>query len=149
MREKWARRIALLTGQLVLLMAVVFAVMQNPIEDPDSTENREQAVTSEPLESVILKPQYLAAGQQVYQQHSCARCHSIAGKGNPRNPLDGVGARRNAEDLRNWITGADVLQGVMPERAFKIKQVYGELSNEDLDVLVIFMQSLRQGELPK
>ena len=30
MREKWARRIALLTGGLVLALAVIFARSQNP-----------------------------------------------------------------------------------------------------------------------
>ena len=39
-------------------------------------------------------------------QQACARCHSIAGKGNPRRPLDGVGARRNAAELRDWNIGA-------------------------------------------
>ncbi len=144
MREQWVRRIALLTALLVLLMAVVFAVLQNPVEDSDDTENREQAAITEQLQPAILSPQSVAAGQQIYQQQSCVRCHSIAGKGNPRNPLDGVGARYSAEQIRYWITGADALQSVLPKRAFKIKQIYKELSDEDINVLVVFMQSLRQ-----
>jgi len=34
-RELWARRIALLTGLLLLLLSAVFAVVQNPGEPPD------------------------------------------------------------------------------------------------------------------
>jgi len=151
MREQWARRIALLTTQLVLLMAVIFAVMQNPIESSGDRENRKQAAMVEPLQPVILSPQYIAIGQQIYQQLTCARCHSIADEGSPRNPLDGVGARRSAEQLRDWITGADALQGIMPDRALRMKQPYKALSDEELDALVSYMQSLRpesNAELP-
>ena len=143
MREQWARRIALLTGQLVLLLAVTFAVIQNPIETPDTTERREPASPTDLLESIALDPERIETGRQVYKQQTCARCHSIAGEGNPRNPLDDVGARRTAEELRAWITGADALQGALPGRAFKLKRAYRELSDDDLDALVIYMQSLR------
>ena len=142
MREKWARLIALLTGLLVLLLAVVFAVMQNPIEPPDTTESRAQLPSTEHLESIVLDPQRIEAGRQVYHQQTCARCHSIAGRGSQRNPLDGVGARRSAKELGDWIIGADALQRMLPSRAFKLKQVYRELSSDDLDALVIYMQSL-------
>ncbi|MBN4063621.1 cytochrome c [Cardiobacterium sp. AH-315-I02] len=142
MREKWARRIALLTAQLVLLMAVVFAVLQNPVEDSDDTENGEQAAITERLQPAILNPQSVAAGQQVYQKQSCARCHSISGKGNSRHPLDGVGKRHSAEQMRGWIIGADTLKSVLPTRAFKIKQSYKELPDEDLDALVSYMAQL-------
>lgn len=39
MRERWARRIAFLTGLLVLLLAATFAITQNPIEIPDNMES--------------------------------------------------------------------------------------------------------------
>ena len=116
MREQWARRIALLTGQLVLLMAVLFAVMQNPIEPTTTTVGEEQPPAAGTVARIELDPKDIEAGFQVYQQQTCARCHSITGIGNSRNPLDGVGARRNAQALRDWIIGADVLQTVMPAR---------------------------------
>jgi mono/diheme cytochrome c family protein len=143
MREKLARFIALLTGQLVLLLAIAFAVIQNPSENPDATESRKPAPPSSCIKSIVPDPGHIDAGNQIYQQQLCARCHSIAGEGNPRNPLDGVGARRTADELRDWIIGADVLQGTLPERAFTVKQAYGELSGGDLDALVTYMQSLR------
>lgn len=139
MRELWARRIAFLTGQLILLFSAGFAIIHNPTSPPDRAE---QNASQETETFIALDLQRIEAGQQVYQQQTCVRCHSIAGKGNPRNPLDGVGARRNSLQLRDWIKGADVLQGVLPERAFIMKQVYKELSSDDLDALVIYMQSL-------
>jgi mono/diheme cytochrome c family protein len=144
MREQWARRIARLTGQLVLLLAATFAIIQNPIETPDTAESR-QAPPSKRLKSIVLDPKRINAGRQVYKQQTCARCHSITGKGNLRNPLDGVGARRSAKELRDWSIGADALQRELPERAFKLKQAHRELPGDDLDALVIYLQSLRPG----
>ncbi len=143
MREKRARRIAFLTGLLVLLLAIAFSVMQNPVQFPDAIANREQAPPVERQESLVLDPERIEAGLQVYKQQSCARCHSIAGTGNPRIPLDDVGARRTAAELSDWIIGAEALQGELPERVFRLKQSYRELSGEDHDALVIYMQSLR------
>ena len=143
MREKWARLIVLLTGLLVLLLAATFAVMQNPIESADTTENTEQTPAPEHLKSIVLDPKHIEAGRQIYKQQTCARCHSIAEEGNPRNPLDGVGAKRSAKELRDWIIGADSLQNKLPERAFKLKQVHRTLPGDDLDALVFYMQSLR------
>lgn len=144
MREQWARRIARLTAQLVLLLAATFAIIQNPIEPRDTTESR-QAPAPERVESIVLDPERIKAGRLVYKQQACARCHSIAGEGNPREPLDGVGARRNAEELSDWTIGADALQGKLSERAFELKQVYRELPCGDLGALISYLESLRPG----
>ncbi len=143
MREKWARRIALLTGLLVLLLALTFAFIQNPTETPVITESREQSPSTKQQEFIGIDLKRIEAGQQIYKQQTCARCHSIAGQGNPHNSLDGVGARRTALELRDWIIGADALQGELPAYATKLKQRYRELPSDDLDALVIYMQSLR------
>ena len=42
-------------------------------------------------------------GQEVYAAQKCSMCHSIAGKGSKTNPLDGVGAKLSADDIRQWI----------------------------------------------
>lgn len=132
MREKWARRIVLLTGLIVLLLAFVFARIQNP-EPVSSTERKS---------SVVLDSNRIETGRQIYNQQGCGLCHSIAGQGNPRNTLDGVGSKRTASELRNFITGADTLQGLLTTSIRKMKQRYRELSTDDLDALVIYMQSL-------
>ena len=143
MREKWARRIALLTSLLVLLLAVIFALIQNPPITPDTTDSSVTIPSINLLESVVLDPERIEVGRQVYKQQACARCHSIAGEGNLRNPLDKVGAKRTADELRDWIVGADTLQGSVPESALKLKKTYRELSGHELDALVIYMQNLR------
>ena len=39
-------------------------------------------------------------GQEVYAAQKCSVCHAIAGKGGKANPLDGVGAKLSADDIR-------------------------------------------------
>ena len=51
----------------------------------------------------------VAAGQKVYANQKCALCHSVAGKGNPKGALDGVGSRLGADDIRLWIADAKTM----------------------------------------
>ena len=134
MREIWARRIVLLTALIVLLLAFVFARIQNP--------DKEQVSSSEHKPSVVLNSKAIERGRQIYEQQGCGFCHSIDGKGNPRNPLDGVGTKRTVSELYNFITGADTLEGLLTTSIRKMKQRYRELSADELDALVIYMQSL-------
>ncbi|MBE9535147.1 MAG: cytochrome c [Proteobacteria bacterium] len=146
MREQWARNIALLTGVLVVVLAMMFAIIQNPSEPAPGTAGETSgrtypsAVLSEPdVEKQVL----MAAGRRVFEAQRCARCHSIAGEGNPRNPLDGVGERRTVEAIRQWILAPAELKDQLPARSFQAKQAYRNQPPEDLDALVAYLQSLR------
>jgi mono/diheme cytochrome c family protein len=143
MREEWARRIALFTSLLILLLAVIFALIQNSTTTPDVTDKSVKMPSVNLQVPGVINPERIEAGRQVYKQQACARCHSIAGKGNSRNPLDDVGIRRTADELRNWIIGSDTIQGPVPAGVLKLKKSYRELSDHDLDSLVVYMQSLR------
>ena len=143
MREKWARRIVFFTSLLVLLLAVIFALTQNPTITPDTIDRSVKTPHINPLESVTLDPKRFEDGREVYKQQACARCHSIAGKGNLRNPLDNVGVKYTADELRNWIIGADTLQGSVPKSVLTLKKTYRELPGHDLDALVAYLQNLR------
>ena len=83
-------------------------------------------------------------GQEVYAAQKCQVCHLVAGKGSKTNPLDGVGAKLSAEDIRQWI--------IQPtEAAAKAKSTkkppmpakYGSLPPADVDALVAYMASLK------
>ncbi len=130
MREKWAKRIVFLTALIVIVLAFVFARIQNPDK------------LTELMQPVVIDSTRIETGRQIYQQQSCGLCHSIAGQGNPRNPLDDVGKKRTASELRNFITGADTLQGVLTTSIRQRKLKYRALSADDLGALVIYMQSL-------
>ena len=42
-------------------------------------------------------------GAAVYAAQKCAMCHSLDGKGQAKGPLDGVGTKLTAEEIRLWI----------------------------------------------
>jgi len=136
MREKWAKRIVLLTALIVLLLASLFASIQNPKQSADNNKNSEQ-------QAFAFDSKRVEAGRRIYQQQNCSLCHSINGQGNPRSSLDGVGEKRNASELHLFITGADSLQDLLPEGIRKMKKRYSKLPEDNLDDLVIYMQSLR------
>ena len=45
-------------------------------------------------------------GETIYAAQKCAICHSIAGKGNQKGSLDGVGTKLSADEIRMWIVSA-------------------------------------------
>src|SRR4051794_13321315 len=84
--------------------------------------------------------QDVARGKQVFTESKCSVCHSIDGQGNKKGPLDDVGARLSAADIRQWITSA-------PEMAAKAKadrkppmKAYADLPKADVDALVAYLQ---------
>jgi len=84
-------------------------------------------------------------GQQVYAAQKCQTCHSIAGKGKTTNPLDGVGTKLSAEEIKQWILdpktmAAKAKSTKKPPMAAK----YTGLPAADVDALVAYMQSLKK-----
>jgi mono/diheme cytochrome c family protein len=43
------------------------------------------------------------AGKQAFESYGCSSCHSVAGAGNTSAPLDGIGNKRTAEELKKLI----------------------------------------------
>ena len=85
-----------------------------------------------------------AHGKQVFTDSKCSVCHSIAGQGNKKGPLDDVGSKLSTADIRQWITSA-------PEMAAKAKadrkppmKAYPDLSKADVDALVAYLQTLKK-----
>jgi mono/diheme cytochrome c family protein len=85
-----------------------------------------------------------AKGQAVYTAQKCQMCHAIAGKGSKTNPLDGVGAKLSAEDIRHWITNpTEAAAKAKSTKKPPMPNKYGKLPAADLDGLVAYMQSLK------
>src|SRR6266566_7172145 len=83
-------------------------------------------------------------GQDVYTAQKCQLCHAIAGKGGKSSPLDGVGTKLKAEEVREWITNPT--QASAKAKSTKkppMPAKYGSLAAADLDALVAYMQSLK------
>jgi mono/diheme cytochrome c family protein len=81
-------------------------------------------------------------GMKVYAAQKCAVCHSIAGSGNPKFPLDGVGAKLTADEIRLWITHPVDAAAKAKSTAKPAMRAYPNLPKADLDALVAYMQSL-------
>jgi mono/diheme cytochrome c family protein len=83
-------------------------------------------------------------GQEVYAAQKCSVCHAIAGKGSKTNPLDGVGAKLSADDIRAWIvTPTEAAAKAKSTKKPPMPAKYGKLPAEELDALVAYMQSLK------
>jgi len=83
-------------------------------------------------------------GQKVYTEQKCSICHSVGTAGNKKGPLDDVGTKLSAADIREWITDA-------PEMSVKAKaarkpamKAYSTLAKADVDALVAYLQTLKK-----
>ncbi|HEY7055426.1 MAG TPA: cytochrome c [Vicinamibacterales bacterium] len=83
-------------------------------------------------------------GQEVYAAQKCSMCHSIAGKGGKQSPLDGVGAKLSADEIRQWITNPTEMTAKMKStKKPPMPNKYSKLPAADLDALVAYIQSLK------
>jgi mono/diheme cytochrome c family protein len=92
----------------------------------------------------VSSAQDAAKGAQIYAAQKCAMCHMVAGKGNKNSPLDGVGAKLSAADIREWIV--DPAAAATKHKSTKkppMPRTYAKLPAADVDALVAYMQSLK------
>jgi mono/diheme cytochrome c family protein len=83
-------------------------------------------------------------GMKVYTEQKCSLCHSIAGKGNTKGSLDGVGSKLSADEIRQWMVNpAEMTKKTKAERKPPMK-AYPNLPKEDLDAIVAYMLSLKK-----
>ena len=86
----------------------------------------------------------IEAGKKIYEAQKCASCHMIAGKGNKMSPLDGVGAKLSAADIRKWFTNTAEMEAKLTKKpAVKMSAKKFDLKDPDLDALVAYMESLK------
>ena len=83
-------------------------------------------------------------GQQVYAAQKCQVCHSVAGVGNKKGPLDDVGARLKADDIRQWIVAAPEMSAKTKAERKPPMKAYASLPKDDLDALVAYLASLKK-----
>jgi len=83
-------------------------------------------------------------GEQVYAAQKCATCHSIAGKGKKTSPLDGVGGKLSADEIKHWIVDPkDAAAKAKSTKKPPMPAKYANLPAADLDALVAYMASLK------
>lgn len=89
-------------------------------------------------------PARIEAGRKVYEREKCAVCHQIAGRGNIRFPLDGVGKKLTSDQIRRWMTDTARMEDALPRLpVVRMSARKYRLNATDLDALVSFLQALK------
>jgi cytochrome c2 len=84
-----------------------------------------------------------AKGEQLFTDQKCTLCHSIGDKGNKKGPLDDVGAKLTAADIRGWITDAKGMTAKTKAPRKPEMKTYA-LPKDDVDALVAYLSSLKK-----
>jgi mono/diheme cytochrome c family protein len=83
-------------------------------------------------------------GAAVFAAQKCGICHSVAGVGNKKLPLDGVGAKLTADAIREWILNPAAAAKRTNSTAKPPMKAYPNLPQADLDALVAYVKSLNK-----
>ena len=81
-------------------------------------------------------------GMEVYTAQKCAMCHSIGAAGNKKGPLDGVGSKLSAAEIKEWMTDAKGMTAKTKATRKPDMKNY-TLPADDVDALVAYMQTLK------
>jgi mono/diheme cytochrome c family protein len=81
-------------------------------------------------------------GAALFSSQKCTMCHSVAGKGNPKGSLDGVGSTKKPDEIRQWIVDPEGMRAkTNATRTPAMKPM--KLSAEQVDALVAYLSSLK------
>lgn len=96
------------------------------------------------LATPALAQDAVAKGAAVFAAQKCAMCHSIDGKGMAKGPLDGVGSKLSADDIREWIVHPAEMSAKHNATRKPVMRAYPNLPKDDLDALVAFLASKKK-----
>jgi len=83
-------------------------------------------------------------GQKAFAAANCRMCHSVAGAGNPKGPLDDVGSKLTAADIKQWLTDPAAMTARTKSERKPAMKLVKPLSADDLDSLVAYLTSLKK-----
>lgn len=82
-------------------------------------------------------------GQKVFMDQKCTLCHAIGDTGNAKGPLDGVGSKLTADEIRMWIVDAvEMAKKTGADRKPPMKN-FTAIPDNDLEALVAYLASLK------
>ena len=90
-----------------------------------------------------LLAQETKAGEKLYTEQKCSLCHSIAGKGNAKGPLDDVGTKLKADEMRAWLTDAKGMTAKTNATRKPEMKAY-TLEKSEVDSLVAYLSTLKK-----
>ena len=143
MRERIAILVCWLTLGVVVGLSWLFALRHNPTAPPAPPVSPVAPVVApEPAPPPSPTPAN-DAGPRLFREQGCTSCHVVGGIGNPRYPLDGVGARLNREELRAWITGTGPAASALSAMVARRKARYLEMPEADMAALIEWLAAAR------
>ena len=83
-------------------------------------------------------------GAALFVAQKCSLCHSLAGKGNAKGPLDGIGSKLKAEEIRQWLVSPVEMAAKANATRKPPMKAYPNLPKEDLDALVAFLAAKKK-----
>jgi mono/diheme cytochrome c family protein len=83
-------------------------------------------------------------GKAVFAEQKCKICHSVAGVGNPKGPLDDVGSKLTAEEIKQWLkTPKEMAEKAKATRKPPMKS-FATLPPAQLDALAAYLATLKK-----
>ena len=95
------------------------------------------------IAATVASAQDAKKGEQLFTEQKCNLCHSIAGKGNAKGPLDGVGGKLKADEIRTWLVDTKAMTAKTKAERKPEMKVY-TLPSEDVDALVGYLSGLKK-----
>ncbi len=83
-------------------------------------------------------------GAAVFAAQKCSLCHSLDGKGNAKGPLDDVGSKLTADEIRQWIVTPAEMTAKAKATRKPVMKAFPNLPKEDLDALVAFLHAKKK-----
>lgn len=83
-------------------------------------------------------------GEAVYAAQKCSICHALGGKGQAKGPLDEVGSKLTAAEIREWIVNPAEMTKKHNATRKPLMRAYPNLPKDDLDALVAFLAAKKK-----
>jgi mono/diheme cytochrome c family protein len=83
-------------------------------------------------------------GKAVFVEQKCKTCHQVAGQGNPKGPLDGIGGKLTPDEIKQWLVNPkEMAEKAKATRKPPMKS-FDKLSAADIDALIAYVSSLKK-----
>ena len=83
-------------------------------------------------------------GAKLFTDQKCSLCHSVAGKGNTKGPLEDGVADLSGDDIRQWLVKPEDMRAKAGAERKPVMKSFATLSKGDLDALVAYVLSLKK-----
>jgi mono/diheme cytochrome c family protein len=83
-------------------------------------------------------------GMKLFGEQKCSMCHSIAGKGNAKGVLDGIGSKLSAKEIHEWLVNPKEMTEKAGATRKPPMKSFASLPTNDLDALVAYILTLKK-----